>query len=289
MIINIGSINLDHVYRVEHLAAPGETISSEEYAVLGGGKGANQSLALARAGAAVAHVGKVGRDGIWLRDELGRAGTNVELLEVVDEPSGHAVIQVDRGGMNSIVIFGGANQRLDIARIDAELGARPPATVLLQNETNDVARCIELAKKHGHKVALNPAPMTDAVKKFPLSLVDILIVNEIEAEALAGSTEPARLRELCPKAAVVVTHGARGVVALVDGKQHQVSAFSVKAVDTVAAGDCFVGYLLANLDAGLAWPEALRDACAAAAVSVSRRGAMASIPTRAEVVEFLKD
>lgn len=289
MIINIGSINLDHVYRVAHLAAPGETISSEHYSVLGGGKGANQSLALARAGAQVAHIGKVGKDGVWLRDELGLAGVDVSLLEVVDEPSGHAVIQVDHQGMNSIVIFGGCNQRLDVGRIEALLKARAPATVLLQNEINDVARCIALAKQHGHRVVLNPAPMTAAVKSFPRELVDCLIVNETEAEALTGGTDLAELSSLFPNAALVLTQGARGVAARIDGSIHSLPAFEVQAVDTVAAGDCFVGYLLADLDAHVPWPVALRNACAAAALSVSQRGAMASIPSRDSVVAFLRE
>ena len=288
VIINIGSINLDHVYRVDHLALPGETISCDEYAVLGGGKGANQSLALARAGGKVKHIGKVGQDGIWLRNELKEAGVDVTPLLIVSEPSGHAVIQVDAHGMNSIVIFGGCNQRLDLEQVEKELKAQPPSTVLLQNETNGVARFIELAKKHGHRVAFNPAPMTAAVKGFPLSLVDTLIVNEHEAEALSDDSNPASLAALFPGAAIVVTLGGRGVVALVDGIQHQLPAFEVQAVDTVAAGDCFVGYLLAELDLGVAWPQALRTACAAAALSVSRRGAMASIPTRPEVSAFLK-
>ncbi len=289
MIINIGSINLDHVYRVDHLALPGETISCDEYAVLGGGKGANQSLALARAGGKVKHIGKVGQDGTWLRDELKEAGVDVTpLFLVVGEPSGHAVIQVDAQGMNSIVIFGGCNQRLDLEQVEQVLQAQPPSMVLLQNETNGVARFIELAKKYGHRVAFNPAPMTAAVKSFPLSLIDILIVNEHEAEALSGDSSPASLAALFPGAAIVVTLGGRGVVALVNGLEHQLPAFEVQAVDTVAAGDCFVGYLLAELDLGVAWPQALRTACAAAALSVSRRGAMASIPTRSEVSAFLQ-
>lgn len=289
-ILNIGSINADHVYRVERIVRPGETRASRSYARYAGGKGFNQSVALARAGAAVAHVGGVGPDGQWLRDALAQDGVDIAHVREAADPTGHALIQVDDAGENAIVIHAGANGVLAAADVGLAIGASAAGDwILLQNETNVVGGAIRLAHGRGRRVVLNPAPMTAAVLEMPLELVDVLILNEIEGRALTAEADPARmlasLRARYPQATVVLTLGAQGVLA--DGGQGVVCqpAFPAQAVDTTAAGDTFIGYFLAAWTGGVELARALRWACRASAICVTRPGAAASIPRRAEVGE----
>ena len=281
MIVNFGSLNVDYVYQVDHFVRPGETLAAAAFNVFAGGKGANQSVALARAGASVMHAGRLGRRDTWLRDKLAAAGVDPRLIELVDGPSGHAIIQVNRQGENSIVLFGGANQTVTPAQIRKVMArARRGDVLLLQNEINDIAEIMRQGAAAGLLIALNPAPMSAAVKEYPLDLVDTLIVNEIEAEQLLGGNG-ARLK---PGAELVLTLGARGARYEAGGRRLAVPAEPVHAVDTTAAGDTFIGYFLAARAAGADPEAALRLACRAAAVCVTRPGAMDSIPLRAEVV-----
>jgi len=289
-ILNIGSINADHVYRVGQIVRPGETCASTSYARFAGGKGFNQSVALARAGAAVAHVGCVGPDGGWLRDALAQDGVEVRRVSTMAVPTGHALIQVDDAGENAIVIHAGANGALEATEVGLAIGATATGDwVLLQNETNIVGGAIRLAHGRGRKVVLNPAPMSSAVLDMPLELVDVLILNESEGEALAAVAEPERilaaLRGRYPQATVILTLGAQGVLA--DGGQGVVrqAAFPVQAVDTTAAGDTFIGYFLAAWTEGMEMARALRWACRASSICVTRAGAASSIPRRDEVGE----
>ncbi len=289
-ILNIGSINCDHVYRVNRIVRPGETLASAAYARFAGGKGFNQSVALARAGARVAHVGRVGPDGAWLRDLLEKEGVDVTALTVGETPTGHAMIQVAGDGQNAIVIHAGANGELDGTAVAAAIaGAGPGDRVLLQNETNAVAEAIPIAAARGLKVVFNPAPMTVALSAAPLGLVDVLILNETEAEALVGAAPPedtvAALRVRYPETTVVLTLGAEGVLADDNGERVRRPATPARVLDTTAAGDTFVGYFLAARAAGVEITRALDWACRAAALCVSRPGAAASIPRRDEVGE----
>ena len=184
---NLGSINLDHVYRVPHLVTPGETLASHGYEVGLGGKGANQSLALARAGGRVCHWGRLGRQDAWARDTLARAGVDVSHLSLVDAPSGHAIIQVDDAGENAIILYPGANHGFGEADFQALVDAAAPGDwLLLQNECNGLAQLLALAAERQIRVAFNPAPMTDAVGELPLSACRLLFVNRTEAAGLAG-------------------------------------------------------------------------------------------------------
>jgi ribokinase len=290
-VLNIGSVNIDHVYRVPHFVRPGETLASGGYRRFAGGKGFNQSVALARAGAKVAHAGCIGGDGGWLRDRLETEGVDVAALRTVDIPTGHAIIQVDDAGENAILLDGGANHCLDASLLESALSRIAPGDwLLLQNETTRVAEAIRLGKAAGCKVVFNPAPMTPEVAGYPLEDVDLVILNETEAAELAGASEPGAvvtsLRTRHPDLRVLLTLGARGAV-FHDGEQlHSRNAYPVKAVDTTAAGDTFIGFFLASwLDH--ADPAAALDfACRAAALSVTRPGAMESIPTREEALAF---
>jgi ribokinase len=290
-VLNFGSLNVDHVYRVEHIARPGETIAGNAYARYAGGKGANQSVALARAGTVVRHAGRLGPEGEWLRDRMAADGVNVDLVTVGTSPGGHAIIQVDAQGQNSIVLFGGANQEnsdADVARAIATCSRND--ILLLQNEINVTAELIAAGHAAGLTVCLNPAPMTDAVHAFPLDRVGIFVVNEHEGEALSGKTEPdaiaAALVDRYPHARVVLTLGADGVLYRCGSRALRVKAYRVKAVDTTAAGDTFIGFFLAGLTEAMPADRAIDLGCRAAALSVTRPGAMDSIPSRADVDAF---
>jgi ribokinase len=287
-ILNFGSVNIDHVYRVAHLVRPGETIASSDYRQFSGGKGFNQSVALARAGASVCHAGRIGGDGVWLREQLLADGADVQFLQIIDGPSGHAIIQVDAGGENSIILFGGANRTFtpeDARRILDNFGAGD--WLLLQNEISAMPEILRLAGERGLRVVFNPAPMGAAVLDYPLDGVSIFVLNEVEGEAFTGANEAeailAGMRSRFPDATVVLTLGAKGVI-YDDGSQRiAVPARKVEVVDTTAAGDTFIGYFLAGLSAGDDPQIALETATRAAAICVTRPGAAPSIPRRGEV------
>ena len=285
-IINFGSINIDHVYSVEHFVRPGETLESESYALFSGGKGANQSIALARAGAEVIHAGKVGADGGWLKTKLQDSGVDVSLIETVAELTGHAVIQVNSEGENAIIIHGGANRNVSDANIENVLGkAEKGDFLLLQNEINAVDKILEKARDL--TVVFNPAPMSDEVKNYPLERVDIFIVNEVEGEALTGEREPDlildAMQKLYPKSRTVLTLGKAGVI-YADGEQRvKVPALQVDAVDTTGAGDTFIGYFLAELSRGSGIERCLQMGVKASALCVTRQGAADSIPELEEL------
>lgn len=288
-ILNFGSVNIDHVYQVPHFVRPGETLASTRYDRFAGGKGFNQSVALARAGAEVHHAGRIGSDGEWLRHALAQDGANVRHLETVAGPTGHAIIQVDASGQNCIVLSGGANHAITpevVAGVLADFGAGD--LLLLQNEVTSIPDILRTAVARGLKVALNPAPMGPEVLTYPLDLVDLFIVNEVEAAGLCGETLApeatlAALRRKFPKAHILLTLGPKGAMALADGEPVGVGPRDVPVVDTTAAGDTFIGYFLATRTSGVPLREALVRATVAASICVSRPGASPSIPFRAEV------
>ena len=214
-ILNFGSINIDYVYKVNHIARPGETISSTSFAVFAGGKGANQSVALAKAGADVYHAGKIGTDGQWVIDKLQGYGVGTDFIQSCDSASGHAIIQVDSDGRNAIVLYPGCNKMFTRREIDMTLGNfATDSILLLQNEINEVPYLIQEAHKRGMEVCLNPAPFDMAVRNYPLTEVDILIVNEIESMELAGVTKITEaleyLEKILPDTEIVITLGEKG-------------------------------------------------------------------------------
>ena len=290
-VLNIGSVNIDHVYQVAHFVRPGETISSTRYDIFAGGKGYNQSVALARAGAATRHAGCIGRDGNWLLERLAAEGADTSLVKVTDDPTGHAIIQVVPSGENAIVLHRGANAAVtpeDVARAIAA-SARGDY-LLLQNETTSVAEALHAGKQRGMKVVFNPAPMSAAVLDYPLRDVDLLIVNETEAAGLTGEQTPAAVRrvlqERLPGTAVVLTMGRHGAAYLDASGVIRHAAIPVEAVDTTGAGDTFIGYFLAELLRGGDPARALAISSHAAALCITRPGAAGSIPAREEVLEF---
>ena len=291
-ILNLGSLNYDKVYHVEHFARAGETLLAGEHAVFLGGKGLNQSVALARAGAEVYHAGAVGSDGGPLREQLEAAGADTRYLLQLDTASGHAVIQL-AAGQNCIIVCGGANRQLTDPYIDGVLDAFGPGDLLLvQNETACVAHAMRAAKARGMQVAFNASPITDELFGYPLELADYFLINEIEGMALAGTEEKdfgAILDRLAAryKAAIILTVGAAGAYYRRGAETCHAGIFEVPVVDTTAAGDTFCGFFLAAVARGLAPADALKLASGASSLAVSREGAANSIPTWEEVQKFL--
>ena len=287
-ICSFGSLNLDHIYSVGEIVRPAETISSLGTQDVCGGKGLNQSVAMARAGARVWHAGNVGQDeaGQVLEAALRAEQIDTSLIRRLPVPSGHAIIQINAQGENAIIVFGGANQQVTQEQIDAAIAQFEPGDLLvLQNEVNCLPEIIRAAHARGMKIALNPSPITAALAQIPVELCDILFVNEIEAGQLCDA-EKATLEQLAarfPHAMLVYTMGSRGASVYADGKTYHQDAIRVKAVDTTGAGDTFTGYFLAAIGEGMGIEDALLLATKAAAISVTRPGASVSIPTRAEV------
>ena len=287
-ILNLGSLNIDHVYSVDHFVQPGETLASLHYQLFAGGKGLNQSIALARAGASVFHLGKIGPDGFWLQDKLKSDGADISFVHTTGSATGHAIIQVDRSGENAILIHGGANQEISKEEISAAIHQFQPSDwLLLQNETSGIAQAIAAAHANQMKVAFNPAPMTDNVLNYPLHQVDLLIMNQTEAGRLTGQDDPNAIRQVLlerfPATACLLTLGSRGASYFYQDISIFEPALKVNAVDTTGAGDTFIGYFLNEFLATANAAQSLKIACQAAAICVTRPGAADSIPRRHEL------
>ena len=296
-LVSLGSACIDHVYRVAELVGAGETAASLSHQIFPGGKGLNQSLAAARAGAVVHHLGAIGEDGRLLREVLLDAGVDVSGLVVrSDVASGHAVIQVNERGENAIVIAGGANRTIDAEERAAVRSLLEPGDwLLLQNEINDLPAALELCQGTGAQLAFNLAPADGREVDYDLARVDLLIVNEIEARAvvpesvaaLDDAAVAAWLAAAYPGMNVVLTAGRDGLHHAEDAAVQYLEAFPVTALDETAAGDAFIGYLLAGLLAGEDMAAALRLGAAAGAQAVTVAGAASSIPDREAVQALL--
>jgi ribokinase len=284
-IFNLGSINIDHFYRLPHLPAPGETLAATDYRVGLGGKGANQSAAAAKAGATVVHIGAVGPEGGWTVDRLKGWGVQTDAIARIDTPTGHAIITIDAQGENAIVLFPGANQALPFSVVEQALSTAQPGDILmLQNETAHQTLAAKLARSKGLRVIYSAAPFdVDAVKAI-LKYVSILAVNAVEADqlcaALGVTLDDLDVPEL------LVTRGGDGAEWRGGGKTVTAPPIKVDPVDTTGAGDTFAGYFASGRDAGMTPAEALALAGAAASLKVTRRGTADAIPTRDEVEAF---
>lgn len=288
-ILNFGSINIDNVYHVDDFVKPGETKKSLSFQVFPGGKGLNQSVALARAGASVYHAGKIGPDGQWLVDLMKTSGVDTALVEGAACDTGKAIIQVSDAGQNAIILYEGANREMDRDFIEHVLAQFQAGDILvLQNEINLVPEIIESAQRLGLRIALNPSPANEVIHQCDLSKIQWLLLNEIEGEWMTGKKEP---EEICgellkayPGMEVVLTLGSQGVLYQSAKKKCFQEAFKVDAVDTTGAGDTFTGYFLKCAADGESPEAALRLASKAASIAVSRAGAAVSIPYWSEVV-----
>ncbi|WP_405147056.1 ribokinase [Sphaerisporangium sp. NBC_01403] len=286
MISVFGSANMDLVAYTATAPKRGETVTGRTFSTVPGGKGANQAIAAARAGAEVAFVGAVGDDafGPVMRETLESAGVDVRRLRVVPGSSGIAHIVVDDEGGNSIIVIPGANGTVTgVSPEDLAVIARSDA-LLLQLEL-PMEAVVAAARQAGVPVILTPAPARELPREL-LDAVGLIVPNEHEAEAITGLADPGEaleaLLDLVPEA--VITLGGEGALyGSRAGERLRVPAVPVKAVDTTAAGDTFVGALAVARAEGRPQPAALRFAATAAALSVQREGASTSMPTRAEI------
>ena len=282
-VLNFGSMNVDHVYQMDHIILAGETESSGELADHCGGKGLNQSIALSRAGVPVIHAGLVGKGGDMLLAAFEREGVDTSLLRRVDVETGHTVIQVDKNGQNSIILFGGSNRAVTREYVEEVLSQFGEGDlILLQNELNELSTMIDLAYEKKMQIVLNPSPFDERLSGVDLAKVSLFLINEIEGEQLTGEKEPraalAKIRELYPNAKVVLTQGSAGAYYMEGDTVIFQEAEKVQAVDTTAAGDTFTGYFIASMLRGMEPAEGLALATKAAAVTVTRKGAADSIP-----------
>ncbi len=281
---NLGSINIDMVYVLPHMPEPGETLAAHSLDQGLGGKGANMSVAAARAGAQARHIGAVGPEGKWARDRLTEYGVGTRYIEQIETPTGHAIIAVDPAGENQIILFPGANRALTEAQVGQALSMASAGDILLmQNETNMQVEAARIARQLGLRVAYAAAPFDAAAVQAVLAELDLLFLNEVEATQLEQATGK-RPQDLGVND-VIVTLGAKGARHY-DGRSGAVSdiaALKVVPVDTTGAGDTFTGYVLAGLDRGMPMAQAMRLASRAGALMVTRHGAADVIPDLKEV------
>jgi len=293
-VLNIGSMNLDHVYNVDHIVQPGETEATGEMNIHLGGKGMNQSVALAKAGVEVYQGGMIGDDGQPFIDACKEFGVNYSLIEMTDTKTGHAIIQIDKSAQNCILLYGGANQKLTEEYVNRTLETFGADDILLlQNEVNMLPYIVDKAYEKGMQIALNPSPFNEKLDAVDMSKISIFLLNEVEGGQITGLTEPdeiiARLLQLYPHAKIVLTLGKDGAIYADSTQKHFQPIFKVQAVDTTAAGDTFTGYFLAGLCENMPIPEALKMSAKASSIAVSRKGAVPSIPYREEVMKALSE
>lgn len=293
-VLSFGSLNIDYVYKVDHFVNKGETLSSKSLQVFTGGKGLNQSIALAKAGVEVYHAGMIGEDGKMLLEALDEAGVHTEYVKVQSKVrTGNAIIQNDLQGDNCILLYGGANQQIDERYIDEVLEKFSSEDwLLIQNEINNLPYLVSQAKKKDMRIILNPSPMNEKIAELSLDKIDYFILNEVEAQQLLekelqddrdGKALAEEIKIAFPDAAIVLTQGEKGSV-YYDGEQCiSQEIFKVKAVDTTAAGDTFTGYFVGSILKGDSPENAMRVAAKASAIAVTRPGAAPSIPTKEEV------
>ena len=293
-VLNIGSMNLDLVYSVDHIVQPGETEASFALDTFLGGKGLNQSMALAKAGVEVYQGGMIGEDGQVFLDACKQYGVKADYIRTVPGKSGHAVIQRDKNAQNCILLYGGANQMLTEEYVDSVLsGFGKDDILLLQNEVNQMPYIVDKAYEKGMQIALNPSPFNEKLDEVDMKKISIFLLNEEEGNQVTGLTDPdeinAEMLGRFPNAKIVLTLGKDGAVYADASQKHFQPIFKVKAVDTTAAGDTFTGYFLAGLLDGMPVPEILKMSAKASSIAVTRAGAVPSIPYRNEVMEALAE
>ena len=287
--LNFGSLNIDKVYTLPHFVKEGETLSSDSFEQYPGGKGLNQSIALSKSGAQVFHAGKIGKDGLFLKQKLTAEGINVEGIVEDGLITGHAIIQVTPTGENCIFLYGGANKEITVEQIDQVLeDFNADDFLVLQNEINSLDYLINAAYRKGLTIALNPSPISDTMKDLDLSKIDFLLLNEIEGQAISGETSPNKILDHLlsnnSNLKIVLTLGTNGVVYRDKIQEHKQEIYKVKVKDTTAAGDTFLGYFLSMISQKADITSALNIASKAASLAVSRKGSSSSIPLLAEVV-----
>ncbi len=293
-ILNFGSCNIDQVYSLDHIVRVGETQTTYKLETFPGGKGLNQSIAIARAGAKVYHAGCVGCDGDMLIDVLSQSGVDLSYLKRVDEKNGHAIIQVTTSGENSIFLYAGSNEMVSREYIDSVLEHFSEGDIiLLQNEISNIDYIVKQAYEKKMSIVLNPSPFNEKLNEIDFNMLSCVILNEVEAGEIAKCENAEGclkfFKENYPNIKVMLTLGSRGCIYM--DSEHEIfqPAFKVDVVDTTAAGDTFTGYFLSEVSQGTDYESVLKIATAASAIAVSRSGAAPSIPLKDEVMAKLDD
>ncbi|MBJ7618964.1 ribokinase [Weissella confusa] len=304
-VVVIGSLNLDIIQNIKRLPLQGETLRIDERSMNLGGKGANQAVAAARQGAEVSFIGAIGKDeaGQQFKSLLEDEGINVSGLREKDTATGSATILLEEDGHNTILVYGGANAELsadDVVMSEALIADADYVVAQFEVPQEAVAKGFYLAKKYGVKTVLNPAPVMNAKDIDPaiLACTDIIVPNETEAAALLEREPSTKYEDLLAVSdaiselsvqGTIITLGEDGVYYNLDGKNpHTRPIFKVKAVDTTAAGDTFIGAVVSQLKLDATnVADAVEYACKASSLAVSRSGAIRSIPTHSEVVRSL--
>lgn len=293
-ILNFGSANIDYVYSLDHIVKPGETQTSNTLEIFAGGKGLNQSVAVAKGGAEIYHAGCIGDNGEFLKTLLEENGVNTSYIKKVEGSNGHAIIQVTKQGENSIFLYPGSNEILTKEYVDGVLKDFGTGDiVILQNEVNLVDYIVEKAYEKGAKIILNPSPYNQKIKNINFGKLAYIILNEVEAEDITGSKNPENilefLKENYPNLSVVLTLGARGSMFLSGETKIFQPAYKVEIVDTTAAGDTFTGFFIAGLAKNEKIEKIMQISACAAAIAVSKKGAAPSIPQLDEVLKMLEN
>lgn len=287
-VLNYGSLNYDFVYQVDHITEAGETQASDGRETFCGGKGLNQSIALAKAGVKVFQGGTVGTDGQMLLDVLNEYGVDTAFVRTIEGETGHAVIQVDQNAQNGILLFGGANERQSKKEMDRALDAFGQGDFLLiQNEINLLDYLIDSAFDRDLRIVCNPSPYNKALESCDFSKISIFMLNEIEGFQMTGKRDPEEILEVMaerfPGAEVVLTLGEEGAFYQKGALKVKQDCIPADVVDTTAAGDTFTGYFIAGIIKGMSPADNLKRCAKASSIAVSRKGAAPSIPADDEV------
>lgn len=294
-ILNFGSLNIDYVYQVDHMTREGETQQSLQLETFPGGKGLNQSIALAKAGMQVYHAGLIGEDGDLLLDTCKKSNVDTTFIKRIGSKSGQAVIQVDKNAQNCILVHKGANGEVTKEYVDTVLQNFVEGDmIILQNEINMIDYIMDRAYEKSMIIVLNPSPLDDKLFACDLEKVSVFIMNEVEGSAIAkGKENPQEIldfmMEKYPSSKVVLTLGEDGAYYRDKERQVYQPIFKTTAVDTTAAGDTFTGYFIRGMAGNDPMDRVLEMASCASAIAVSRKGAAVSIPLLEEVEKYMKE
>ena len=283
-ILNFGSINKDFFYSVNDFVRPGETISSNGYDIKIGGKGLNQSVGISKAGVKVYHAGIINKEDTFIIDKLKSWKINCDNILLSDNPTGHAIIQVNKKGENSIIIHGGANHDFNLKSIKSILSKFETGDVLLlQNEINNIDEIIDRAHYKKMKIIFNPAPFNNDILKYDLNKITTLILNKSEGEGLSNEKIPNKILKVLnnnfKNTEIILTLGEKGSLYSYKDELIKIRAHDVKTVDTTGAGDTFIGYYVAGFASKMNKKDNLNRASEAAALTTIKLGGAESIPS----------
>lgn len=291
-VLVFGSLNIDFIYKLEHIVMPNETIKSTTCEVSAGGKGLNQAMAFAKTGLPVYIASNLGKNGQVLADTLSSGNVDISLLNHVDEDSGEAIIQVDENGNNAIIVCGNCNEHITEEYIESVFSHFEKGDILvIQNEINNLDLIINTAKDKGIILVFNPSPFNHVIKTLPMNKIDYLFINEVEGKQLTSYDDEKCIVEQIlkeyPDMKIVLTLGERGAVYADKCEYIYEPAKKVEVVDTVGAGDTFTGYFIYGVESGKTVKESLQMAATASSIVIGRHGAGNSIPTLNEVEKAL--